>query len=238
MRGQDCRTHLAHDRARRARSATRADNKRARNLVRALMDAAAAPGGPRPRFGDRFIFRRVLHEGTAVVDLRRLVTNEWATLSVVSGLFLLLAGASSTNAPLPIAAEIAGAAAIRWAFVIATTLAFIGAATSCFASLFLLHMSNTVPAHKLHAFLVRAHSLLWLPLGGLIFAALCTSIGNWCATLLIYGDYGLFAVRVGIALAWFFGLAFGVFWLSHAAQHAAGPRAAPGPPGAGLDGDV
>lgn len=196
------------------------------------MDAA---GGPRPRFGDRFIFRRVLHEDTAVVDLRLLITNEWATLSVVSGLFLLLSGASSASAPIPIAAEVAGAAAVRWVYVFATTFAYIGAASSCFASLFLLHMSNTVPAHKLHAFLVRTHSLLWVPLGGLVFTAICTSIGNWCETLLIYGDWGLFAARVGIALAWFCGLAFGVVWLSHAAQHAAGPRAAPG---AGLDGDV
>jgi len=179
----------------------------------------AAPCLPRaPRFGPHFIFRRVLHTDTAAAELRALLANEWATISVVAGLFVLLSGAAASSAPAAVGGEVAGAGAARFVFLFAHALAYIGSASSCLAALFLLHTSNTVPAHRLHDFLVRSHSLLWVPMGGICFAVLCTSAGNLAATLVIYGSYAAFGARVGIAAAWLALVGAALAALSH------GPR--------------
>ena len=70
------------------------------------MSAAAPPRVPIPlpaarrqHFGDNFIFLRVLHTDTAAHELRGRLNEEWATISVVAGLFVLLSGGSAMGAP-------------------------------------------------------------------------------------------------------------------------------------------
>lgn len=192
------------------------------------MAAAVAPRAPclpRPllNYGPHFVFRRVLHTDTAVTELRELLTNEWATLSVVAGLFVLLSGAAAVSLP---TAGREVAAAVSYVYLGATTFAYIGGASSCLVSLFLLHASNTVPASRLHDFLVRAHPLLWVPIGGIILAVVCTSIGNWVATLIVYDSYVAFGVRTAVALVWLVLLAAAIASISSSAMQSAGPRAA------------
>lgn len=45
----------------------------------------------------RSVFHRVLHAHASPADLRSLLNREWATLSVVAGLFVLLHGAGATS---------------------------------------------------------------------------------------------------------------------------------------------
>ena len=117
--------------------------------------------------GRHFHYHRVLHADTAVGELRELLRGEWGTCAVVAGLFVLLAGASATSAPeAALGHEVPTAA--RWVFVGANTLAYIGAASSAFASVALIHFTNSVPEAHLHAFLHRVHHVLWVPLGGIV----------------------------------------------------------------------
>jgi hypothetical protein len=191
----------------------------------AIMAAPRRPCPPRlSNFGPHFVFRRVLHTDTAVGELRALLTNEWATLSVVAGLFVLLSGTASVNSPAALGRD--ADLVSRYVFVGANTFAYIGGASSCLVSLFLLHASNTVPAPRLHDFLVRSHSLLWVPIGGIVLAVVCTSVSNWMATLIIYGSNVAFGVRVAVAVLWLALLGAAVTSISHSAAMAAGPRAA------------
>lgn len=180
-----------------------------------------------PSFGHHFLFQRVLHTDTAAANLRALLNQEWSTISVVAGLFVLLSGGVVTGAP--VASELGPgsvSAAVFYVNLFAGMSAYIGSATSCLVSLFLLHTSNTVPEHKLHAFLLRTHSILWLPLGGLFAAVLFTSIGNNAATFIIYNSWGASATRISIAVVWLGLLAYAMYVMSEAAKHSAGPRRA------------
>ncbi len=180
-----------------------------------------------PNFGENFVFRRVLHTDTAAPELRTLLRDEWATISVVAGLFVLLSGGAATAAPVP--SEISdghSGAAAYYVNLFAGTFAYIGSASSCIVALFLLHTSNTVPEHKLHAFLIKSHSILWIPSGGLLMSIVATSIGNNAATLIIYDNWVVSGVRIGIAVCWLSLLFYTTWSLSHAAQHSAGPRRA------------
>jgi hypothetical protein len=128
--------------------------------------------------------------------------------------------------PSAIDTEAAGAAAARYVFLGAHTFAYIGGASSCLTSLFLLHTSNTVPVQRLHNFLVRSHAILWVPLGGIVLAVLCTSVANLTATLLVYGSYVALGIRLSVAVLWLVLVAVAFASLSSAASHAAGPRVA------------
>jgi hypothetical protein len=170
-----------------------------------------------------YVFRRVLHAETPAHELRTLLRDEWATISVVAGLFVRLAGGAATSAPLSseITKGTAGDAAY-YVYTFATMAAFMTSAASCIISLFLLHTSNTVPERELHAFLVRVHAILWLPLGGLIASLVFTSVANNAATLVIYDAWSVAGVRIGIAVLWLALLFYSMYAMSHAAMLSAG----------------
>ena len=116
--------------------------------------------------------------------------------------------------------------AVYIVFMFAGMCAYIASASSCIVSIFLLHTSNTVPERKLHAFLLRSHSILWVPLGGLLAAIVFTSVSNNCATLIVYNTWWAAGVRIGIAVGWLVALYLTMVALSRAALDSAGPRAA------------
>lgn len=163
---------------------------------------------------------------TPAHELRTLLRDEWATISVVAGLFVRLAGGAATAAPL--ASEIASgtaSAAAYYVYTYAVMAAFMTSAAACIISLFLLHTSNTVPERELHSFLVRVHAILWLPLGGLIASLVFTSIANNAATLVIYDTWSVAGARIGVAVLWLALLFYSMWALLHAAMlSAGGPR--------------
>ena len=170
------------------------------------------------------VFSRVLHTNTHVNDLRTLLNREWTTVGVVAGLLVLLEGASSRANTFIDTSP--GFTAVRYVFLAANTIAFMTAMTSCVVSLFLLHASNAVPKHKLHAFLRSLHKLLWVPLGSLLVAVVAESIANSCATLAIYGSWAAFGARFGVSSVWLAALGAAIVRLSRAAQHNAHEPAA------------
>ena len=162
------------------------------------------------------VFTRVLHTNTHVNDLRNLLNREWTTIGVVAGLLVLLEGASARAALFDDASP--GFTAVRYVFLVANTVAYMTSMTSCVVSLFLVHSSNAVPKHKLHAFLRSLHRLLWVPLGSLLVAVVAESVANSCATLAIYGSWAAFGARFGVSIAWLAGLGAAIARLSRAAQ--------------------
>ena len=163
------------------------------------------------------VYRRVLHAHTLPSELRVLLNREWATVSVVSGLIVLLQGEASVGSTLT-TADKPGFATVRWLFLAFNIVAYIGAVTSTLVSLFLLHTSNAVAQAELHAFLLSVTVLLWVPLVSLLVAVVAASFANVCATLLIYESRVAFGVRLGVALLWLVGLAFALRRLSKAAM--------------------
>lgn len=164
------------------------------------------------------VYRRVLHAHTLPSDLRALLNREWATISVVSGLIVLLQGTASIGDTLPRkpadSTEPPGYSAVRWTFLAFNIVAYIAALTSTLVALFLLHTSNSVAQAELHAFLLGVNALLWVPLCSLLVAVVAAGLANVCATLLIYDSWVAFGVRGGVAIVWFVALALMLHRLS------------------------
>lgn len=183
-----------------------------------------------PRFGEdtaiatrSLIYHRVLHRDTAAHELRALLNNEWGTISVVAGLFVLLSGGAAVDAPARLDGELSSTDAVYIISMFASMCAYFGSASSCMVAIFLLHSSNTVPERKLHSFLLRSHSLLWVPLGGLLVALVFNSVANNCATFVIFGSWTLLGIRIGIAIMWLMLIFVAMAALSRAAIECSGP---------------
>jgi len=154
------------------------------------------------------VIHRVVRAHAAPKDLRALLQHEWATISVIAGLIVLLQGTASLGTTLPNAGgEPPGYEAVRFAFFGLNVLSFTAAVTSALVALFLLHASNSVPHAELHAFLLSIHALLWTPLAALLVAFASTTLANACAALIIYASWAAFAVRAGVGVAWMAALA-------------------------------
>jgi hypothetical protein len=187
------------------------------------------------------LYHRVLHANTEAADLRDFLKAEWGTISVVSGLFVILMGTSGFSSALgagfspATADEPPGYTALRYVFLATSTLSYICSVSACLVSLTLLHASNAVPQSRLHAFLRKTHCQLWVPLGALLSAVALASIALSCASLIIYQSWVVFAVRLGVILVWLGLLGALLLSLSRAAQRCSGgaqrgPPAAPAPP--------
>lgn len=185
------------------------------------------------------LYHRVLHANTEAADLRDFLKAEWGTISVVSGLFVILMGNSgfssalgAGDSPASAAGEPPGYSALRYVFLATSTLSYICSVSACLVSLTLLHASNAVPQSRLHAFLRRTHWQLWVPLGALLSAVALASIALSCASLIIYQSWVAFAVRLGVILVWLGLLGALLLSLSRAAQRCSGgaQRGPPAPP--------
>lgn len=174
------------------------------------------------------VYHRVLHQHTDASDLRELLHREWTTISVVSGLFVILMGTSATSATLASgssadagaasAGEPPGFSALRYVFLVTSTLSYMCSVSACLVSLALVHTTNAVPQGRLHAFLRRTHCALWLPLGALLAAVALASIALCCASLIIYQSWAAFGARLGAMLLWLGLLAALLASLSRAAS--------------------
>jgi hypothetical protein len=92
------------------------------------------------------LFARALHKHTAPDDLRNLLNREWATISVVAGLVVLLEGTSSTSNTFASVNVSPPFLAVHFVFLAMNTLAYLCAITSCAVALILLHVSTVVCA--------------------------------------------------------------------------------------------